>query len=121
MPPTLLPTLLPLPTPHCSCNSLKLLDTDALRVESLRRLKGEAEGEGQRRKVVVSGQAGLKDGSGGMHQHSWLVAGLLNLAPALSTAPGLTISPHQTLAAGCVGAQAGGLLRTGGVLPRPVR
>lgn len=50
----MLPTLLPLPTLHCACNSLKLLDTDALRVESLRRLKGEAEGEGQRRKVVVS-------------------------------------------------------------------
>ena len=37
---------------------MKLLDTDALRVEALRRLKGEVEGDGQRRRVAVSA-AGL--------------------------------------------------------------
>lgn len=50
----------PAPIPTRYPCSLKLLDTDALRIESLRRLKGEAEGEGQRRKVVVSGHGGLQ-------------------------------------------------------------
>jgi ATP-dependent Clp protease ATP-binding subunit ClpC len=46
---------------------LKLLDTDALRVESLRRLKGEAEGEGQRRKVVAASER-KREGSSALEE-----------------------------------------------------
>ena len=55
------------PCPPCT-HSLKLIDTDSLRTEALRRLKGEAEGEGQRRKVVVSPCAACLAQAGGQGQ-----------------------------------------------------